>query len=174
MMTYRFAKCAVAIGAIGLAGVLQSSAQAANTTATAAAVVATAITITKTVDMDFGTVAEDGVTPGSTVTLATDGSRTTGGGASVLAGSPGAAASFNVGGEGNNTYSISFTGDPVTLNSGGNTMTATSFVSLPSGTGTLSAGSQVLLVGATLSLAIGQATGTYLSTTPFGVTVNYN
>ncbi len=172
MMTFRFAKCAVAIGAIGLAGVLQSSAQAANTTATAAAVVATAITIVNTVDMDFGTVAEDG--SGGTIILATDGSRTITGGASVLAGSPGAAASFNVGGEGNNTYTIVITGDPVTLDSGGNTMTATTFVTDPTPTGTLSGGSQVLLIGATLTLGAGQATGTYLSATPFTVTVAYN
>ncbi len=172
MMTFRFAKYAVAVGAIGLAGALQSSVQAASTTATAAAVVATPIGIAKTVDMDFGGVAEDG--SGGTVILATDGSRTTGGGASVLSGSPGAAASFNVTGEGANTYSIVITGDPVTLNSGGNTMTATTFVTLPTPTGTLTAGAQTLLVGATLTLAAAQATGTYLSTTPFTVTVVYN
>ena len=172
MMTSRFAKIAVAVGAIGLAGGLQSSVQAASTTATAAAVVATAIGIAKTVDMDFGTVTEDG--SGGTVILATDGSRTTTGGASVLSGSPGAAASFNVTGEGANTYTIVITGDPVTLNSGGNTMTATTFVTLPTPTGTLTAGAQTLLVGATLTLASSQATGTYLSATPFTVTVAYN
>ncbi len=172
MMTFRFAKCAVAIGAIGLAGVLQSSAQAANTTATASAVVATAIGISKTFDMDFGTVAEDG--SGGTIILATDGSRTITGGASALSGSPGAAASFAVTGEGANTYTIVITGDPVTLDSGGNTMTATTFVTLPTPTGTLSGGAETLLVGATLTLAAGQATGTYLSATPFTVTVAYN
>ena len=172
MMTLRFAKFAVAVGAIGLAGALQSSVQAASTTATAAAVVATPIGIAKTVDMDFGGVAEDG--SGGTVILATDGSRTVGGGATALSASPGAAASFDVTGEGANTYSIVITGDPVTLNSGGNTMTATTFVTLPTPTGTLTAGAQTLLVGATLTLAASQATGTYLSTTPFTVTVAYN
>ncbi len=172
MMTFRFAKFAVAVGAIGLAGALQSSVQAASTTATAAAVVATPIGIANTVDMDFGGVTEDG--SGGTVILATDGSRTVGGGASVLSASPGAAASFNVTGEGANTYSIVITGDPVTLNSGGDTMTATTFVTLPTPTGTLTAGAQTLLVGATLTLGASQATGTYLSTTPFTVTVVYN
>ncbi len=171
MMTSRFAKCAVAVGAIGLAGALQSSVQAASTTATAAAVVATAIGIAKTVDMDFGTVAEDG--SGGTIILATDGSRTITGGASALSGSPGAAASFNVTGEGANTYSITLPGS-VTLDSGGNTMTATTFVTLPTPTGTLTAGAETLLVGATLTLAASQASGTYLSTTPFTVTVAYN
>ena len=171
MMTSRFAKYAVAVGAIGLAGMMQSSVQAASTTATATAVVATAIGIAKTVDMDFGTVAEDG--SGGTIILATDGSRTTTGGASVLSGSPGAAASFNVTGEGANTYSITLPAS-VTLNKGGDIMTANAFVSLPLTTGTLTAGAQTLLVGATLTLAIAQPTGTYLSTTPFTVTVNYN
>ena len=171
MMTFRFAKCAVAVGAIGLAAVLPSNAQAAGTTATAAAVVAVAIGIAKTVDMDFGTVAEDG--SGGTIILATDGSRTTTGGASVLSGSPGAAASFNVTGEGTNTYSITLPSS-VTLDSGGNSMTAGTFVSLPATTGTLTAGAQTLLVGATLTLGSSQATGTYLSASPFTVTVNYN
>ena len=172
MMTFRFAKCAVAIGAIGLAGVLPSNAKAASTTATAAANVDPSIGIVKTVDMDFGTVGEDG--SGGTIILATDGSRTTTGGASVLSGSPGAAASFDVDGLLAATYTIVITGDPVTLNSGGNTMTATTFVTLPTPTGTLTGGAETLLVGATLTLAAGQATGTYLSTTPFTVTVAYN
>ncbi len=171
MMTFRFAKCAVAVGAIGLAVVLPSNAQAADATATATATVATALGIAKTVDMSFGTIA-GGATTG-TVVLATDGTRTTTGGTSVLSGSPGAAASFNVTGEGANTYSITLPAS-VTLNSGGNSMTAGTFVSLPATTGTLTAGAQTLLVGATLTLGSSQATGTYLSTTPFTVTVNYN
>ena len=172
MMTSRFAKCAVAVGAIGLAAMLPSNAQAASTTATAAAVVAVAIGIAKTVDMDFGTVAEDG--SGGTIVLATDGSRTTTGGASVLAASPGAAASFNVTGEGANTYSITLPGS-VTLNSGGNSKTAGTFVSLPATTGTLTAGAQTLLVGCTLAVANAatQTPDTYTSAL-FTVTVNYN
>ena len=171
MMTSRFAKCAVAIGAIGLAGGLQSSAQAANTTATAAALVATALGISKTVDMDFGTIAATGVL--GTVVLGTDGSRTCTD-VDCLSGGAGAAASFDVTGEGTNTYTIVITGDPVTLNSGGNSMTATTFVTLPTPTGTLTAGAETLLVGATLTVAAAQAAGTYLSITPFTVTVAYN
>ena len=171
MMTSRFAKCAVAVGAIGLAAVLPSNAQAANTTATAAAVVATAIGIANTADMDFGTIGATGTL--GTVVLGTDGSRTCTD-VDCLSGGLGAAASFNVTGEGNNTYSILITGDPVTLNNGGFSMTATSFVTNPTSPGTLSSGSQTLLVGATLTVGATQATGTYLSTTPFTVTVNYN
>ncbi len=175
MMTSRFAKIAVAVGAIGLAGGLQSSVQAASTTATATAVVATAIGIAKTIDMSFGTIAGGGST--GTVILATDGSRTTTGGTSVLSGSPGAAASFNVTGEGANTYTITLPGS-VTLTGPGSPATdmdATAFISLPSGTGTLTAGAQTLLVGATLAVANAatQTAGAYTSAT-FTVTVNYN
>ena len=170
MMTSRFVKCAVAVGAIGLAAVLPSNAQAANTTATAAAVVATAIGIANTADMDFGTIGATGTL--GTVVLGTDGSRTCTD-VDCLSGGLGAAASFNVTGEGNNTYTITLPGS-VTLDSGGNTMTANTFVSLPATTGTLSSGSQTLLVGATLIVSAGQATGTYLSLAAFTVTVNYN
>ncbi len=175
MMTSRFAKCAVAVGAIGLAGALQSSVQAASTTATATAVVATAIGIAKTIDMSFGTIAGGGST--GTVILATDGSRTTTGGTSVLSGSPGAAASFDVTGEGANTYSITLPGS-VTLTgpgSPGTDMIANTFISLPLTTGTLTAGAETLLVGATLAVANAatQTAGAYISA-GFTVTVNYN
>ncbi len=173
MMTSRFAKCAVAVGAIGLAGALQSSVQAANTTAVATATVATAIGIAKTADMSFGDIA-GGATTG-TVILATDGSRTTSGGTSVLSGSPGAAAAFNVTGEGANTYSITLPATPHPLTGPGPAMNITAFDSLPLGTGTLTAGAQVLLVGATLAVdtATNQTAGLYTSAT-FTVTVNYN
>jgi hypothetical protein len=56
-----------------------------------------------------------------------------------------------------------------------NTMTVTAFTSTPSGTGTLSgAGAQTIDVGATLNVAASQVGGTYVSGTPFTVTVNYN
>ncbi len=176
MMTSRFAKCAVAVGAIGLAGALQSSVQAATDTGVATATVATAIGIAKTIDMSFGTIA-GGATTG-TVTLATDGSRTTTGGTNILSGSPGAAASFDVTGEGANTYSITLPGTPHPLIGPGSPATdmdITAWDSLPLGTGTLTAGAQTLLVGATLAVdtAGNQTPGLYTSAA-FTVTVNYN
>ena len=173
MITSRFAKCAVAVGAIGLAAVLPSSAQAAGTTATATAVVATAIGIAKTVDMSFGTI---GATANAgTVVLGTDGSRNCTD-VDCLSGSPGAAASFDVTGEGANTYSITLPSAAVPLTGPGPNMDATAFVSLPTPTGTLSgAGAETLLVGATLAVAIAatQTAGVYTSA-GFTVTVNYN
>ncbi len=173
MMTSRFAKCAVAIGAIGLAGGLQSSAQAANTTATAAALVATALGIAKTIDMDFGSIAATGVL--GTVVLGTDGSRTCTD-VDCLSGGPGAAASFDVTGDGTNTYSITLPADGVvTLTGLGPAMACDSFLSLPLTTGTLTAGAQTLLVGATLAVANAatQTEGAY-NRAAFTVTVNYN
>ena len=173
MMTFRFAKCAVAIGAIGLAAALPSNAQAASATATATAVVATAIGIAKTVDMSFGTI---GATASAgTVVLNTDGSRTCTD-VDCLSGSPGAAASFDVTGEGANTYSITLPSDGVvTLTGLGPAMACDSFVSLPLTTGTLTAGAQTLLVGCTLFVANAatQTPDTYTSAL-FTVTVNYN
>ncbi len=173
MMTSRFAKCAVAVSAIGLAGALQSSVQAASTTATATAVVATAIGIAKTVDMSFGTI---GATAAAgTVVLNTDGTRTCTD-VDCLSGSPGAAASFDVTGEGTNTYSITLPADGVvTLTGLGPAMACDSFLSLPLTTGTLTAGAQTLLVGCTLAVATAatQTPDTYTSAL-FTVTVNYN
>jgi hypothetical protein len=53
-------------------------------------------------------------------------------------------------------------------------MTVSSFTSSPSATGTLTGGSENITVGATLNVAAGQASGSYVSGTPFNVTVNYN
>ena len=175
MMTSRFAKIAVAVGAIGLAGGLQSSVQAANTTATAAATVATAIGIAKTVDMSFGTIAA--TASAGSVILGTDGSRSCTD-VDCLSGSPGAAAEFAVTGEGANTYSITLPSAAVPLIGPGSPATdmdATAFTSDPASPGTLTAGAQTLLVGATLAVdtAGNQTPGTYTNA-GFTVTVNYN
>ena len=85
------------------------------------------------------------------------------------------AAHFNVTGANNFTYTITLPAVATTVTSGGNTMTVNAFTSTPSGTGTLSgAGAQTIDVGATLNVGISQAAGTYVSGTPFTVTVNYN
>jgi hypothetical protein len=173
MMTFRFAKCAVAVGAIGLAAVLPSNAQAADATATATATIATAIGLANTVDMDFGSISPGGTT--GTVILATDGSRTTSGGTSVLSGGPGAAASFDVTGANNATYSITLPGS-VSLTGPGPAMTANAFTSSPTPTGTLSGGgTETLLIGATLAVdTTGNQTAGVYTSAAFTVTVNYN
>jgi hypothetical protein len=92
----------------------------------------------------------------------------------AVTGSP-AAAVFNVTGAANYTYAITLPGAATTISFGANNMTVDTWSSTPGGTGTLSAGgSQTLTVGATLNVAGSQPAGTYVSGTPFAVTVNYN
>jgi hypothetical protein len=143
-------------------------------TATATATIVTPISITKTVDMNFGNVAVQTAT-GGTVIMDPAGVRTATGGVTLPAvtGTV-AAASFTVNGQGSYTYSILLPSTAVTLTNGANSMTASTFTSNPSGTGALTAGTQTLSVGATLNVAAAQAAGVYVSGVPFNVTVNYN
>jgi hypothetical protein len=53
-------------------------------------------------------------------------------------------------------------------------MTVNTFTSTPTPTGTLTGGTETLRVGATLNVGASQPAGTYVSGTPFTVTVNYN
>ena len=133
----------------------------------------TPITITKTVDMNFGNVAVS-ASPG-TVVLAPAGTRTLTGGITlpVVTGTV-TAASFTVTGSTTYTFSISLPSSPLTITSGANTMTVSAFTSNPSTTGTLAAGTATLSVGATLNVGASQPAGAYTSATPFSVTVNYN
>lgn len=146
----------------------------ATATATATATIVTPISITKNVDMNFGNVAVQTAT-GGTAVLAPDGTRTYTGGVTLPA-TQGTvtAASFTVNGQGVYTYAITLPTSSLTLTSGSNTMTASTFTSTPSSTGILTAGTQTLNVGATLNVAAAQASGVYISATPFNVTVNYN
>jgi hypothetical protein len=144
--------------------------------ATATATIVTPIDISKTVDMNFGNVGVSAT--GGTVILAPAGTRTTTGGV-VIPATTGTvtAASFNVTGQANFTYSISLPGSPITItrNSGVETMSVGTFTSSPTPTGTLSGtGAQTITVGATLTVGNNQEAGTYVSGTPFTVTVNYN
>ena len=142
--------------------------------ATATATILTAISITKTVDMNFGNISVQAAT-GGTVILSTAGVRSTTGGVTLPAtGGTVTAASFTIGGEGAYTYSITLPTTPHTISNAANTMTVTAFLSNPSGTGTLTGGAQTLTVGATLNVSAAQANGLYSSETGFNVTVNYN
>ncbi len=173
MMTFRFAKCAVAVGAIGLAAVLPSNAQAADATATAAATIADAIGLTKTADMSFGIMSVDPVNPG-TVVLSPAGARTPSVEVSLIGGGTVAAAAFNVNGGNAATYTITLPAGPVSLTGPGPAMTATAFTDSLGGAGTLNgSGLQSFTVGATLNVAGGQTAGDYISA-GFTVTVNYN
>jgi len=163
---------AIAVAVLGFA----SGASAQETaTATATATIVTPISITKTVDMNFGNVAVQSTT-GGTVVISTAGVRSATGGVTLPAtGGTVSAASFTINGQGTYTYAITLPSSDVSLSDGAShTMTVNTFTSNPSGTGQLTAGTQTLKVGATLNVAAAQAAGVYVSGTPFSVTVNYN
>jgi hypothetical protein len=164
----------LAFAAIALIAFSSSSFAQASATATATATIVTPISITKTVDMNFGNVAVQTGT-GGTVVMTPAGVRAAFGGVTLPAvvGTV-TAASFTVNGQGTYTYAITLPATATTLTNGSNNMTADTFTSTPSATGALTAGTQTLTVGATLNVAAAQAAGVYVSGTPFTVTVNYN
>jgi len=157
-------------------GCTSSSFAQATATAAASATIITPITITKTVDMNFGNVAVSATIAGTAV-LAPAGTRTTGGAGGVtLPATVGtvAAATFTVAGQASYTYAITLPAS-ATITSSGHTMTVNGFTSSPSATGLLSSGGvQTLTVGATLNVAAAQAAGTYTNASGVPVTVNYN
>jgi hypothetical protein len=177
--THKMNKSTLKLAALALVaitcGINKASAQS-SATAPASATIVTPITITKTVDMEFGNAAVQAST-GGTVVLDPASTRTATSGVTLPAvtGTV-SAASFDIAGTANYTYAITLP-TTLTINDGGtNNMTVNTFTSNPSTTGTLSAsGTDVLTVGATLNVGAGQAAGTYTSGgSPFTVTVNYN
>ncbi len=158
----------VAAGFIALVGApLQSL--AATAAANATATVVTPIAIAKNADLAFGKFVAN---TGGTVVIGTTGARSQTGTVVLFnQGSTQNAASFAVTGEGAYTYAVTLP-STATITSGANTMAVGTFVSNPSGTGTLTAGAQTLLVGGTLTVASGQAPGTY--TGSYNVSTDYN
>ncbi len=159
---------------IAIEGVKAQSTATANSSAT----IITPITIVKVQDLNFGNIAVRATGTGGTVVLTPAGVRSATGGVTLpaVAGTV-TAASFNVGGDGNRTFSISLPTAPITLTGPtGVTMTMSlgTFTSAPSGTGTLSAGTRNVTVGGTLTVSAGQTPGLYTNTGGLTVTVNYN
>lgn len=159
----------IALVSVSLSGYAQVSA-----TATASATIVTPIAIANATDMDFGNVAVSAAS--GTVVLTPAGARTATGGATLPAVTGTVtAATFDVTGQANFTYSITIPSVATTITSGGNTMTVDTWTSNPTTAGTLDGtGAQTLAVGATLNVGAGQAAGSYISGTAFEVTVNYN
>lgn len=148
--------------------------QTASATAAINASIITPIAISKTADMDFGNIAVSS-SSGGTVVLAPAGTRTSTGGVTLpaTAGTP-AAAAFTVTGQGSYTYAITLPSSATITDGSSHNMSIGSFTSSPSSTGTLSSGTQNVTVGATLTVSAAQVPGSYTTSTPFTVTVNYN
>ncbi len=150
----------------------QSTAYASTT-----AVLVTPIAISKTTDMHFGIVAAS-ATAGTVVLDYADG-RTTTGGASLPSGSTAQkTAVFAVTGEGTSGFSISIPSSPITLTSGGNTMTVSGFLCDAGASSSLASGAATLKVKATLNVPANAPAGTYVNnlgnSSALFVTVNYN
>jgi hypothetical protein len=146
--------------------------------ASTTAVLVTPISIAKTVDMHFGTVAAS-ATAGTVVLDYADG-RTTTGGASLPAGSiTQKTAVFTVTGEGSSGFSIAIPSAPITLTgSVSGTMTVGTFVCDGGASSTLTTGTATLKVKATLDVPANTVAGTYTNAlanaSALFVTVNYN
>lgn len=141
-------------------------------TAAASARIITPISITKTVDLHFGTI----IAGVGTVTVTPAGGRSTTGPVLSALAPAHTAASFTVSGESGLTYSISLSAGPVLISDGTNTMSVNTFVTNPTPTGTLTGGTETLTLGATLTVTGGatQPSGTYTNLNAVTVTVNYN
>ena len=144
-------------------------------TATATGTIVTPIAISNTTNMNFGNVAVSSSLGSVIMTPASSRSATGGVTLPVVSGTVTAAA-FAVTGVANYTYSITLPGSATTISDGnGHNMTVDTWTSDPTPTGTLNGtGAETLYVGATLHVAGSQVAGTYVSGTPFTVTVNYN
>lgn len=151
-----------ALAAAGLA--IPGISLAASATASSSSTVVTPITITKSADLAFGKFAAG---TGGTVTVSTSGARTVSGAVTGMS-STTTAAKFDVAGETGATYTITLSGTTV-LTSGTDTMAFVAISDLTGANatsggvtnGTLTAGAQSIYVGGTLTVASGQAPGTY-------------
>ena len=166
------------VSTILLAGISANAKAQATAYASTTAVLVTPISIAKTVDMHFGTVAASG-TPGTVILDYADG-RTTTGGASLPAGSvTQKTAVFTVTGEATSGFSISIPAAAITLTgSVSGTMTVDNFLCDAGAATTLSGGTKVLKVKAILNVPANTVAGTYSNNlgnaSALFVTVNYN
>jgi Mat/Ecp fimbriae major subunit len=166
-MTIRTVKTALVGSVFAAAALAGTSAQAATASATASANILTQVTVTKTADLDFGTIAIG--TSGGTVTVGNTDNRTCGAG--LVCSATVSSAKFDIAGAASQLVGISI--DPsVTLNrtGGGATMSASLTTSIPSVT-LSGAGAGSFNAGGVLNVAATQAAGAYTGT--FNVTVNY-
>jgi len=143
-------------------------------TASAFATLITPISITKTTDMNFGTVAASATA--GTVALDYTGAATPSGGTTLVAGGAARkAAEFQVTGQNSSSFSISCPTSIVLTSLESNTLTVNAISPDSGATSTLSnTGSKTIKVQGTLLVPAGAAAGVYKNETDLKVTVNYN
>ncbi len=156
--------------AVAVAVVLWSvpPAQAADASTNATAAIVVAIGITKTADLDFGSIVPSG--SADTVAVSAADARTCGGELTCDGGV--AASAFEVTGGSGLAYAVTLPADnAVSLTGAGADMDLTGFVVSNGGTGTLTGGTDSFTVGAVLNVGAAQAVGNYNAT--YNTTVNY-
>lgn len=172
-MTNKMMAAAILLAGLATKVNAQTTAYASTT-----AVLVTPISITKTTDMHFGTVASSGTA--GTVVLDYANGRTTTGGASLPAGSTTqTTAVFQVTGESTSGFSIAIPTSAITLTgSVSGSMTVDNFLCEQGAATTLVSGSRTLKVKATLNVPANTVAGTYsnalANSSALFVTVNYN
>lgn len=144
---------------------------AATATATVTADITSTITVRTVSGLVFGAIASNA--EAGTLTLSAGGVRTTTGGVTVNSAIAGVPATFDIQGDPNATYSITFPAAVVMDNGSPNSMVVDKFTSSPETTGVIDAGGQqTLFVGGRLNVNSNQAFGTYSG--ELNVTVDYN
>ena len=154
-------------------GVFAQGNPTASASATASANIIQPLEIVKTADLAFGNIASG--TSEGTVVIATDGARTSTGGVTLIeAGNVSNAASFDVNGLADASFTIEVPASIVIETEGGaDQMTVDNFVSSLGADSVLDAnGEATLNVGATLNVSAQQAAGLYSGS--FDVIVAYN
>ena len=154
-------------------GVFAQGNPTASATATASANIIQPLEIVKTADLAFGNIASG--TSEGTVVIATDGARTSTGGVTLIeAGNVSNAASFDINGYADASFTIEVPASIVIETEGGaEQMTVDNFVSSLGADSVLDAnGEATLQVGATLNVSAQQAAGLYSGS--FDVIVAYN
>lgn len=146
-------------------------AEAATTTATVEANIVSTINLVAQNGIVFGDISSS--SSAGTVTIGTDGSRTTTGGASVNTNTLGTPALYEVSGDPNAFYNITLPDSIVLTSAAGNNMTVSNFNSIPAASGQLDAsGRQNMNVGATLGVGSFQPFGAYRGV--MTTTIEYN
>jgi len=152
-----------------LSGFAVSSFAQSTKTASATATLITPLSISKTTDLDFGTLAA--TDNAGTAILDYASAVTVSGGTRKISGTP-TTAVFHVIGEGTNTITISFP-TPINLNAGAATNLSLALTCDKGASTQLISGATDLKFGGTLSVPANTVAGQYTNSTGISVTVNY-
>lgn len=162
----------LALGIVAIGCTATSFAQSTATGSTSALLIIP-ISIAKTTDLNFGTVAASSTA--GTVVLDYLNARTTTGGATLPAGSTlQTTAVFQVSGEAASSFSIAIPASISLTGSTSGTMTVDGITCDAGSSIILTAGAKTLKVKGTLNVPINAVAGTYSNASDLFVTVNYN